>query len=333
MSGSAFAEFIESGLESAREFFSRSSAPVMEEDHSGAVSGHVMVNGNHIQTVLAKGFQNRRHFLFEHRDVTGNRRVFLRADKRGPRVQSHAGVDHSPVLFHTEVIASHGDLVHRARLLALVPSDFCKLGGIERCAAAARGSSRFGFNVTNEVQPGFHPPREVSRFSHAVDVHVKDVRIIPEEMIVESRHIDSVVEQHGEDGIDFFLKQYQVTHHRLRSVCRFGQRDPASETKRRRRRKALDGHLQIVARNIYLENASLEVAFSVQALQNLLVVTRDFLSWRGASEREETSHRKEKHGTFANETTHGTNLLWFFEIFFETHLATTLRSSKYVTES
>jgi len=34
MSGSAFAEFIESGLESAREFFSRSSAPVMEEDHN-----------------------------------------------------------------------------------------------------------------------------------------------------------------------------------------------------------------------------------------------------------------------------------------------------------
>src|SRR5216683_1802449 len=101
MSRSAFAEFIESGLESAREFFSRSSAPVMEEDHSGAVSGHVMVNGNHVETVLAKSFQNRRHFLFEHRDVTRDRRVFLRADKRGPRVQSHAGVDHSPVLLHT----------------------------------------------------------------------------------------------------------------------------------------------------------------------------------------------------------------------------------------
>ena len=32
MSGSAFAEFVESRFESAREFFSRSSAPVMEED-------------------------------------------------------------------------------------------------------------------------------------------------------------------------------------------------------------------------------------------------------------------------------------------------------------
>src|SRR5713226_4506574 len=63
-------QLIESSLESAREFFSRTSAPVMQEDDNGPVSRHVVVNRHHIETVLAECFQNRRHFALEHRDVT-----------------------------------------------------------------------------------------------------------------------------------------------------------------------------------------------------------------------------------------------------------------------
>jgi len=34
----------------------RASAPIMKENHDRTVSGHVVMNGNHVQTVLAKGF-------------------------------------------------------------------------------------------------------------------------------------------------------------------------------------------------------------------------------------------------------------------------------------
>jgi len=50
------AELIESGFESGGKFLGRASAPIMKENHDRTVSGHVVMNGNHVQTVLAKGF-------------------------------------------------------------------------------------------------------------------------------------------------------------------------------------------------------------------------------------------------------------------------------------
>jgi len=48
------AEFIESRFESGSQFFGPP-APVVKEDHDGPVAGHVVMNGNHVQAVLAKG--------------------------------------------------------------------------------------------------------------------------------------------------------------------------------------------------------------------------------------------------------------------------------------
>src|SRR6266852_1507566 len=66
------AQFVESGLESGSKFFSRTSAPIMEKDHDRAIPRHVVVNGNDIQAVLTKRFQDRRHFAFEHRHIPRN---------------------------------------------------------------------------------------------------------------------------------------------------------------------------------------------------------------------------------------------------------------------
>src|SRR6267378_7152475 len=141
------AQLIESRLESAREFFGRAPAPVVQEDDNGPVSRHVVMNRHYVETALSERFQNRRHFAFEHRDVTRNCGIFLRADERCPCVQTHASVDHCSVLLHSQVVSSHGDLVNRSRLLAFVACDLGKLGRVERSAAGARRSSRFGFYV------------------------------------------------------------------------------------------------------------------------------------------------------------------------------------------
>src|SRR5436190_1155333 len=111
MSRSTFAKFIKSSLESGSQFLNRSSAPIVKENHERSISHHMMMNSDHVESVLTKSFQNQHHFLFEHRHVTRNRRVFLRANKHSPHIQSHTSIDNSSILLHSQIIASHNDFV------------------------------------------------------------------------------------------------------------------------------------------------------------------------------------------------------------------------------
>src|SRR6266404_227611 len=124
------------------------------------------------------------------------------------------------------------------------------------------------------MQTRFHATGKVCGFSMTVHMHEEDVWIIPEEMIVERRDIDSIVEKRGENRIHFVLQQHQVAHHHIRTIRRFGQCNPAAETEGRGRGDALDRHLQVAAGDIDLENACFEVAFTVERFENLLIITR-----------------------------------------------------------
>src|SRR5215813_2114850 len=110
------------------------------------------------------------------------------------------------MLLHFEVIATDGDLVDCAALFALVPHDLRNLGRINRRTSAARRSRGLRFYMTDEVQCWFDVLGEVSRFSHSMNVHVIDVWLIPEEMIVKRCYIDSVVQKGRHDWINFVLK-------------------------------------------------------------------------------------------------------------------------------
>src|SRR5258708_19377891 len=107
-----------------------------------------------------------------------------------------------------------------------------------------------------------------------VYMHEEDVWIIPEEMIVKCRDVDPIFQKSGHNRIHFFLEKHEVAHHYIRTVCPFGQGNPAAETEGRRCGDSLDRHLQVVARNINLENASFEVTLTVQRFENLLIITR-----------------------------------------------------------
>ncbi len=142
-----------------------------------------------------------------------------------------------------------------------------------------------------------------------VHMHEEDVWIIPEEMIVKCGNIDPIVQKSGHNRIHFFLEKHEVAHHRLRTVGPFGQRNPAAETEGRGRGYSLNCDFQVVARNINLENACFEVAFTVQRFQNFLIVARHVLRQSTEAEQRETQTSEEKHPAPLDETVHVMALL------------------------
>src|SRR6267142_362750 len=136
----------------------------MEEDHERPVPGHMVMNRNYVYTIFTKGLQNRRYFSFEHCDVAGNRGVFLSADKRRPGIQAHASVDRRAVLFHVQVVASDGDFVDLAQLLAFVSDDLGNLGSVQgRAGTSAGWSSGCRGHMADQIQTGFYAPGKIRR--------------------------------------------------------------------------------------------------------------------------------------------------------------------------
>src|SRR5437773_655676 len=74
-------------------------------------------------------------------------------------------------------------------------------------------------------------------------------------MIVQGRHVDSVVEEGGHHGIYLILKQHQVAHHHFVAIrCRC-ERNPSAELERSWCRYPLHAHLEIGAGNIDLHHS------------------------------------------------------------------------------
>src|SRR5689334_14082735 len=92
-----------------------------------------------------------------------------------------------------------------------------------------------------------------------MDVHVVHAWLVPEEMIVESGHLESVLEQRGHHGIDLLLQQHEVAHHDVHS-CAFGHPNPSSESKWRGRRNVRNCDLEVVPRDVDLQYLVLEIA-------------------------------------------------------------------------
>ena len=118
--------------------------------------------------------------------------------------------------------------------------------------------------MADEIQSRLHAASQVGRFAHTMHVHEVDVRVVPEEVVVQRRDIDSVIQERGHHRVHFFLQEHQITHHDVRTVGTLRQRNPAAESKRRGRRETLDGHLQVTARDVDLENARLEITLPVE---------------------------------------------------------------------
>src|SRR5204863_7943153 len=65
----------ESGAETRGELLRRTATPVVEKNHRGLSAEHVVVNGDDVELVRAKGFEYGCNFGLAHGDVTGDLRV------------------------------------------------------------------------------------------------------------------------------------------------------------------------------------------------------------------------------------------------------------------
>lgn len=56
----------------------------MEKDHGGFSADHVMVNGNYLQAMTSKRFQDASDLALQHGDVARHGRVVIITHKGGP---------------------------------------------------------------------------------------------------------------------------------------------------------------------------------------------------------------------------------------------------------
>ena len=91
-------------------------------------------------------------------------------------------------------------------------------------------------------------------------------------MIVQRRHFEAVIEQRRHHRIHFLLGEDEVAHHHVHAAGPLCHRHPAAESKRRWRLDAGDGHADVIARDVHLEDAGLEVALLAERGEHLLIV-------------------------------------------------------------
>ena len=126
-----------------------------------------------------------------------------------------------------------------------------------------------------------------------VHVHVEHARRFVEEVIVKRRHVETVVQHGGHHRVDFVFGQHEVAHHDV-TVIAFSQRDPAAETEWRRRRYAVDAHVDVVPRNVDLEDAILVIAVARERFQHRGVLRRHFLCDRRLGKNERSEQNQER---------------------------------------
>src|SRR5215472_12945423 len=143
-------------------------------------------------------------------------------------------------------------------------------------------------------------------------MHVKDVRVIPKEVVMKRCDINSVVQERRHNRINFLLKEHQVAHHYVGAVGRLGEGNPPAEPEGRRSRESLYGHLQVVAWDIHLQNASFEITFSVQRLEDFLIVIRHLLGDGRRARNDEASTSQPKQPSRLYRAKHRHNLLFFW---------------------
>ena len=240
------------------------------------------MNRHDVQAIRPKRLQHAGQFAVAHRDVARDDRVGIGAGESRPGVEAHACIDAGAVLAQVDIRTADRDLVNRAVLLAFGADDRRERFRIERAGCRGRGRRCGGRRLLHRGVDQRHrrlePRRQVGRLAVSMHVHVKDARLIPEEVIVQRRHFKAVLEQRRHHGVDLVFGQHQITHHDVRAVAGFCKGDPAAKTKRCRRRPGLDRDVQIRAGDVDLEHGVLEVASAAKRGQHRLIVRRGVLS-------------------------------------------------------
>src|SRR6266700_4066478 len=194
---SFFAEFVQGGLEACRKLLSRAFAPVVEEDDQRPRADHMVMNGDHVQTVGAERLHYRRYLILQHRHVAGDCRALVAADDRRPGIEAHAGVDRRPHLAHRNIVTAYRDLMDRTDLFQRAADDarqLCRIQlAFQRCGFLACRGTGTRLEFTDQLQGRLDATGQISRPAVAVHVKVEDARFFPEEVVVERSGLYAVV--------------------------------------------------------------------------------------------------------------------------------------------
>ena len=72
--------------------------------------------------------------------------------------------------------------------------------------------------LVNQIDRWLDALREIRGAAHPVHVHVEDAWLLPEEMIVERRDVDAVLQERRHHGIDFVLGEDEIAHHHVHAL-------------------------------------------------------------------------------------------------------------------
>ena len=113
--------------------------------------------------------------------------------------------------------------------------------------------------MTNQLNRGLDLIIQLDSLSVSVNMHEENPRLIPEEVIVQSRDLKAVFKEGGHHRIHFVLSQNQISHHRwvapasLHLVLRDDLRDDESEKNRETESRQSEGTDLIGERQDHVE--------------------------------------------------------------------------------
>ena len=170
-----------------------------------------------VDTVLPQRLQHRLNLAGKHRDVAGDGGIVIRADECRPRIQPHPSVDRRAHLRQLEIVAADRNLVDSTVRLALMAGDLRHLRRIDcgRGRDGRRGGGEQAAALADQIDGRLELPRQFRRRAMSVHVHVEDARLVPEEVVVQRGHFQTVVEQRGHHGINLFLREDQIARHHV----------------------------------------------------------------------------------------------------------------------
>src|SRR6478735_2150264 len=182
-------------LHAVRQLLGGPLPPIVQEVYGRFCSRHVVVDSHDFDAVLPQGREHGRDLGRLHGDVTSDDRVVVTAVKRGPRVQAHARVDVRTHFLDRQVGTTDGYFVDVAVLFARLPHDLreplrVQLTG-QRTARSRRGGR---WALADERDSGSDSSGDLASFPMTVDVHIEDAGAVIEEVVVQGRHFEAVVE-------------------------------------------------------------------------------------------------------------------------------------------
>ena len=127
-------------------------------------------------------------------------------------------------------------------------------------------------NLPNQVHSWLRHASKVGRLGVTHDVHVEEAGTLEKEVIVQRGHFQPIVQERRHYRVHLILSQHKVAHHDVHTSVTLGHGQPAAESEGGGRGHAVDNHVQVLPRNVDLQDVCLEIPLFAQDLQHFLIL-------------------------------------------------------------